>query len=153
MSGMVVLIDANIILDHLISRAPYMDIAGTVFQHFFQRKCGGYVAAHGITNVFYMLRGQFLFAERKKILPGLYDFIGMRGCNTPPFRAGSVIEISGVQKFQLIDALNAETFDDLEDCLQAECAKAVNADYIITRNINDFTGHPAGRFPEKYGSK
>jgi predicted nucleic acid-binding protein len=124
MSGMVVLIDTNIILDHLIPRSPYMDIAGTVFQYCFQRKCDGYVTSHSITNIFYILRKQFSSDERKKILLGLCDFI----------------EIAGVQKRQLIDALNDETFDDLEDCLQTECAKTVNADYIITRNIDDFTG-------------
>jgi predicted nucleic acid-binding protein len=124
MSGMVVLIDTNIILDHLILRSPYMDIASTVFQYCFQKKCDGYVAPHSITNIFYILRKQFSFDERKRMLLGLCDFI----------------EIAGVQKRQLIDALNDETFDDLEDCLQSECAKAVNADYIITRNIDDFTG-------------
>jgi predicted nucleic acid-binding protein len=123
MSGMVVLIDTNIILDHLIFRAPYGDAAGTVFQYCFQRKCSGYVAAHSITNIFYILRKQFSAVERKKLLPGLCDFI----------------EVAGVQKLQLIDALNSEAFDDLEDCLQTECAKTINADYIITRNINDFT--------------
>jgi hypothetical protein len=30
-------------------------------------------------------------------------------------------------------------FDDIEDCLQAECAVLVNADYIVTRNIKDYT--------------
>ena len=124
MSGMVVLIDTNIILDHLIPRAPYMDIASTIFQYCFQGKCDGYVAAHSITNIFYILRRQFSADERKRILLGLCDFI----------------EIAGIQKGQLIDALNDEAFDDLEDCLQTECAKAVNADYIITRNIADFTG-------------
>ncbi|MDR0290271.1 MAG: PIN domain-containing protein [Treponema sp.] len=32
-----------------------------------------------------------------------------------------------------------EDFDDLEDRLQLECAIAVDADYIVTRNIADFT--------------
>jgi hypothetical protein len=82
------------------------------------------VASHSITNIFYILRKQFSPHERKRMLLGLCDFI----------------EIAGVQKRQLIDALDNETFDDLEDCLQTECAKAVNADYIITRNIDDFTG-------------
>ncbi|MDR1420379.1 MAG: PIN domain-containing protein [Treponema sp.] len=121
---MVVLIDTNIILDHLIPRMPYGDIASTVFQYCFQRKCDGYVASHSITNIFYILRKQFSSDERKRMLLGLCDFI----------------EIAGVQKRHLVEALKNENFDDLEDCLQTECAKAVSADYIITRNIDDFTG-------------
>jgi hypothetical protein len=50
------------------------------------------------------------------------------------------IEIAGIEKKQLIDALNNEMFDDLEDCIQNECAKFVNAEYIITRNMDDFAG-------------
>lgn len=30
-------------------------------------------------------------------------------------------------------------FEDFEDCLQAECAEAFPADYIVTRNVKDFT--------------
>jgi hypothetical protein len=29
-------------------------------------------------------------------------------------------------------------FDDIEDCLQAECALSVHADYIVTRNTKDY---------------
>ena len=38
----------------------------------------------------------------------------------------------------IFNALRDNDFDDIEGCLQAECAKAVNADYIVTRNIEDF---------------
>lgn len=36
-----------------------------------------------------------------------------------------------------IDYDNKE-FSDLDDCLQEECAVAVSADYIVTRNMKDF---------------
>jgi hypothetical protein len=52
------------------------------------------------------------------------------------------IEVAGVQKKQIIDALVNEDFDDLEDRLQVECAQMVNADYIVTRNISDFSNSP-----------
>ena len=29
-------------------------------------------------------------------------------------------------------------FHDFEDCLQMCCASSFNADYIITRNVNDY---------------
>jgi hypothetical protein len=52
------------------------------------------------------------------------------------------IEVAGIQKKQVIDALVNEDFNDLEDRLQVECARLVNADYIITRNITDFYASP-----------
>ena len=37
-----------------------------------------------------------------------------------------------------MNALDNANFKDFEDCLQDECAAAVHADYIITRNAKDF---------------
>ena len=123
---MVILIDANIILDHLIPRQPFADIANKVLVLCVQQKCSGYIAAHSITNIFYILRKQFSASERKDLLLKLCEFI----------------EIAGIQKQQVIDALINEDFDDLEDRLQVECAMSVSADYIVTRNIADFSAAP-----------
>jgi hypothetical protein len=38
--------------------------------------------------------------------------------------------------------LSSVSFDDIEDCLQSECAVSIGADYIVTRNIGDFTDSP-----------
>jgi len=91
-----------------------------------QQKCSGYIAGHTITNIFYILRKQFSASERKDLLLKLCEFI----------------EVAGIQKKEVIDALTNEDFDDLEDRLQVECAKTVNADYIITRDIIDFSASP-----------
>ena len=123
---MIILIDTNIILDYLIPRMPFIDIANDVLNLCFHQKCSGYIATHSITNIFYILRKQFTISERKKLLLDLCDFI----------------EVAGIQKKQVIDALSNENFDDFEDCLQVECAKLVNADYIVTRNIADFSTSP-----------
>jgi predicted nucleic acid-binding protein len=123
---MIILIDTNIILDHLIPRQPFMDVADEILRLCFQQKCLGYIAAHSITNIFYILRRQFSVADRKKMLIELCEFI----------------EVAGIQKKQIVGALVNENFDDMEDCLQAECARMVNADYIITRNVADFSVSP-----------
>jgi len=120
---MVVLIDTNVILDHLIPRQPFVDTASEILRLCYQQKCYGYIAVHSITNIFYILRKQFSVSERKKILLSLCEFI----------------EVAGIQKKQVIDALANEDFEDFEDRLQVECASIVNADYIITRNIEDFS--------------
>jgi predicted nucleic acid-binding protein len=123
---MVLLIDTNVILDHLISRQPFMDASSKVLCLCFDKKYTGYIAAHSITNVFYIIRKHFSASKRKEILLGLCDFI----------------EVVGIQKKQIIDALINEKLDDFEDSLQIECAREINADYIITRNISDFSTSP-----------
>jgi len=115
MSVMVILIDTNIILDYLISRQPFMNNAYKILDLCFRQKCSGYIAAHSITNIFYILRNQFSVSKRKKILIELCEFV----------------EIADIQKKQVIDALVNEDFDDIEDRLQVECARMVNADFII----------------------
>jgi len=123
---MVILIDTNVILDYFIPRQPYADIAGGILNLCFEQKCDGYMAAHSFTNIFYILRKRFSAGERKKLLLELCEFI----------------EVAGVQRKQIIDALVNENFYDFEDRLQVECARKVNADYIVTRNISDFSTSP-----------
>jgi predicted nucleic-acid-binding protein len=123
---MVILIDTNVILDYLISRQPFVDAAENIFKLCFQQKHTGYVATHSITDIFYVLRKDFPSAERKKMLLKMCDFI----------------EIVGAQKSQVIDALANEDFSDFEDCLQLQCAKMIDAKYIVTRNIKDFVKSP-----------
>jgi predicted nucleic acid-binding protein len=123
---MVVLIDTNIILDYLLTRQPFLDNADKVLNLCLKQKCNGYIAAHSITNIFYILRKDFSVSERKKMLIKLCEFV----------------EVASIQKKQVIDALVNEDFDDLEDRLQVECARMVNADYIVTRDITDFSASP-----------
>jgi len=78
---MVILIDTDVILDHLISRQPFANIAGEILNLCFQQKCDGYIAAHSITNIFYILRKQFPVNERKKLLNELCEFLEIAGIN------------------------------------------------------------------------
>jgi len=117
-----ILIDTNVIIDHFCSRQPYASNAGKILRLCFQQDCKGYIAAHSITNIFYILRKQFSVSDRKRMLLDLCDFI----------------DVVGVQKKQIINALNNNEFTDLEDRIQFECAQDINAQYIITRNVVDF---------------
>lgn len=49
-----------------------------------------------------------------------------------------VFEISAIDKKKVLVALENENFADLEDCLQMECALEVSAEYIVTRNLDDY---------------
>lgn len=45
----------------------------------------------------------------------------------------------GIDKAKLLSGLANEKFSDFEDCLQMECAKNYGAEYIVTRNISDYS--------------
>lgn len=135
---MIILIDTNIILDCLIPRQPFEDNANKILQLCFEQKCTGYIAALSVTNIFYILRNQFSEIERKKLLLNLCEFI----------------EIAGIQKKLVLDALKNDKLNDLEDCLQIECAGIVKAEYIVTRNIVDFKNSPIPAvLPEEFIKK
>ena len=46
--------------------------------------------------------------------------------------------VATASQAEILDAIEKDSFADLEDCLQDKCAKDVGADYIITCNVRDF---------------
>jgi len=119
---MTILIDTDVLIDFLINRGTFTKNAREIIQKSQEKTINAFLAAHSITNIFYVLRKIYPISERKQRLMDLCRFI-------------SVVDIG----YELISkALENNNFDDMEDCLQAECAGAVNAEYIITRNIEDY---------------
>ena len=50
----------------------------------------------------------------------------------------SIFDVEGIDKVKLLSGLQNDGFTDFEDCLQMECAKSYGAEYIVTRNIDDY---------------
>ncbi len=119
---MVILIDTNVIMDFLIQREPYAQDAIKIVNLCYTKKLNGYLAAHTISNLFYILRKELSGSQRREVLGALCTIFG----------------IVGIDKIKIFSALQNEAFDDFEDCLQEECALEIGADYIITRNPLDF---------------
>lgn len=117
-----VLVDTNIVMDALSGREPFFEDSYRVITLCSDNKAEGCLAAHTITNLFYLLRKQFSDETRRELLLGLFN----------------IFYIEHIDAMKIKEALRHSDFRDFEDCLQAECAKAVFADYIVTRNIKDF---------------
>ncbi len=49
-----------------------------------------------------------------------------------------LLEVVSTSHDEVIAAIDNSDFKDFEDCVQTKCAKSAQADYIITRNTNDF---------------
>jgi predicted nucleic acid-binding protein len=120
---MALLIDTNIILDWLLIRRPFAEPARHVIKLCIGGIFQGYLAAHTILNIFYILRKEKSIAERTEILLMLCNYF----------------EIINIEKLMMVSVLENDDLQDLEDGLQIQCAKDANLDYIITRNIKDFT--------------
>lgn len=117
-----ILIDTNILLDYLLTREPFYEEARGVILTCTEGEVKGCIAAHSISNMFYILRKDFDAEERREVLTNL--------C--------TIFDVEGIDKTKLLSGLYNEEFSDFEDCLQMECARAYNAEYIVTRNIDDY---------------
>lgn len=73
--------------------------------------------------MFFILRKDYNAKERREILSNL--------C--------LIFDVEGIDKAKLLSGLENEEFSDFEDCLQMECAKTYKADYIVTRNVADYS--------------
>jgi len=120
--NMVVLIDTNILLDFLQNREANGEFANSIIELCAKKVVSGFMAAHSVSNAFYILRKDYSVEKRKEMLINL--------CN--------IVDIVDIDKQKILASLHNEDFSDIEDCLQMECAMRANVDYIITRNLADF---------------
>ena len=123
MKNMVVLIDTNVLLDYLETREPYFEDSYRVLLLCAEEKAKGYMAFHSVPNIFYIMRRTHDKESRRELLNEI--------CN--------ILTVAGASHEKIVDAINREDFPDFEDCLQVQCEKEIHADYIVTRNVNDFT--------------
>jgi len=118
---MVLLIDANVLLNYLWNREPGYSEARAIITLCREEKISGYMAFHTISILWYALRKISKENRRSQLL----DLC-------------KVIKVTGAENEDVIDALLNENFADFEDCLQEKCAENIGADYIVTENIKDF---------------
>ena len=117
-----VLIDTNVILDVLCNRQGFVEDASKILKFCEVNKIEGYISALSVPNIVYILRKELDVGKIKEIIGKL----------------SLIFKISDLKADDLKKAANL-MFDDYEDALQSVCAGRIKANYIITRNIKDFT--------------
>lgn len=117
-----ILLDTNILLDYILTREPFYDNAKEVILACTSGAVKACIAAHSISNMFFILRKEYEPKERRKLLLNI--------CK--------IFDIEGIDKEKLVSGLKNDDFCDFEDCLQMECARAYEAKYIVTRNVSDY---------------
>jgi len=122
MKNMALLIDINVLLDWILLRQPFHENATKIIKMCMDGKAIGFIAAHTVLNVLYILRKDFNASKRQRL--------GRFLCTK--------FEVIGINGVTMLEALDFPDFRDLEDNLQMQCAIEENVDYIITRDIKDF---------------
>lgn len=122
---MKVLIDANVVLDVLLNRAPWVTESQEVWNANHRRQIQGYLVATAVTNLFYIARK---LVGHPLALRGVVDCL-------------AAFEIVPVDKTMLTEAA-ALPGSDFEDNVLIRCAVAAQIDMIVTRNLTDFVHSP-----------
>jgi predicted nucleic acid-binding protein len=119
---MKVLFDTNIILDVLLKRPGLYAESFAAFQLVEQRKITGYVSSSAMTDIFYLVH------KVQKDIDIVYQAVG---------KLCGVFTIAPVSETTITAAL-ALRWKDFEDAVQYMAAKENGAEYIITRNKDDY---------------
>lgn len=120
-----VLVDVNVLLDVFLAREPWMADAQAVWAAHHRLAIIGHVAAHGITNLFFIARRLRGADEaRRAVRLCLHTF--------------EIIPV-GRPELELADAMAG---NDLEDNLQIACAIEAKLDAIVTRDAQGFSLSP-----------
>ena len=119
---MVLLIDTNVILDVLINRPEFVKDSSMIWKLCETEQARGYISTLTYANMMYVMRKQMTpdqIAEIFRKLSLIFEFADF---------SPAVLERAVTMKWK-----------DFEDAVQSATAEAIRADYIITRNLKDFT--------------
>lgn len=118
-----VFLDTNILLDAILIREPFAEDTRSLFRYCVST-LDGYIAAHSITNIFYILHESL---NRP-----------LEECRENIIKLCSFFNVVSIGKDKILRAVQNLSFNDFEDALQTECADEVAVDFIVTRNPKDF---------------
>ncbi|HYP41866.1 MAG TPA: PIN domain-containing protein [Chloroflexia bacterium] len=115
-----ILLDTNIVLDVLLEREPFVEVAKQVWQAVDNAQIAGYITASTITDIYYIVR----------------KTVGLQRAHEAVLVCLDAFEICTVDRQAL--ELAAIPDGDFEDNLQIVCATIANVDAIVTRDKAGF---------------
>lgn len=117
------MLDCNIVLDHIGRREPFYEASRKVCLLGVVQEANTYLSVNMLTDIFYLLRKDYGGKAAQEMLENDLSFLHLVGV-TPEDAQRAL----------------AKRWNDFEDCLVAQCAEKIGADYIVTRNVADFKG-------------
>ena len=119
---MKLLIDANILLDVLQNREGFVKDSAMIWKLCETEKAEGYVSVLTFANLVYIMRKEMNPIKIREVLNQL----------------SLIFEVTELTAADLTRAAELQ-WSDFEDAVQSVTAQKIHADYIVTRNVRDFT--------------
>ena len=119
---MTLLIDGNIVLDVLAKREPHFEDSARIWKMCETGLAKGRISALTFANLVYVMRKEFDAEQVRVVFEKLSLIFQFEDLNVTDIRTAADMR-----------------WRDFEDAIQAATAKRIHADYIITRNVKDFT--------------
>lgn len=116
-----VLFDTNVVLDVLLDREPYVDVAAKLFALVDNGRIDGCICATSATTIYYIAAESFGRRRARDQVRGLL----------------ALFEVAAVDREVLNGALDIE-LSDYEDAVVHEAAHAIGATAIVTRDRGGF---------------
>jgi predicted nucleic acid-binding protein len=116
-----ILFDTNIILDVLLDREPFSDLALKLVSKVEKKEIKGFLAATTVTTIYYLA----------------FKVVGKKKADLEISKLLSIFQIAPVNISVLTEAIKTK-FNDFEDAVLHEAAKQVDVQGIVTRNPKDF---------------
>lgn len=117
-------LDTNVIVDYLVKREFFYSDAAIIMSLAKHRKIKLYAASMSFATASYLMAKHY-HNDSAAIKLAISNFI--------KYRHVTVVDRSTVETSV------ASAFDDFEDSMLNACAMECKADYIVTRNVDDFT--------------
>jgi len=119
------LVDTNIVLDVLLDRQPHADASVAVWAIIETGRCEGYLSAHAITTIHYLIQKELGAAKAKQLI-------------TLVLRLFRVAAVDGIVLEQALRL----PLSDFEDAVTVAAGQVCQCDFMVTRDPKGFRGSP-----------
>jgi predicted nucleic acid-binding protein len=116
-----VLVDTNVVLDVLLDREPFVEDSADILARVETGEVSGWLCATTVTTLFYLIAKAANVATARAEVQNLLSLFEIAPVNRP-----------------ILDGAIALEFSDFEAAVLHEAARQVEAQAIVTRNVQDF---------------
>lgn len=120
-----VLVDLNVLLDVLLERRQFADPAAELWALVERGRIEGWMAAHGVTTIFYLVARARDRETARSVVGDLLSVFRVAPIDAAILRRAAALDLA-----------------DFEDAVSAACAEAVGCEAIVTRDGEGFARSP-----------